>query len=162
MPGLPIIVLYASGTVLSSFLVFSLARRNGRKMLRSRLVRRFFPRRYQLKAGIYIRHYGILTLVFCKFIPGINTVSLIMGGAMGLKGALAYFAIGATGVAANVIYFTAGLLIGNNLPNLVGFSKKISLLSLLLGIAAVSGAACIFQLRRNLLKKARKAHAGGQ
>ncbi|HEX3027144.1 MAG TPA: VTT domain-containing protein [Clostridia bacterium] len=145
LPGVPVIAIYAFGTVLSSLFVFHLSRRGGKQLLKNKFVMKFFPRKYQLKAGVYVRRYGILALIFCKFLPGVNTLSLIMGGIMGLKGPAAWLSISITGIVANVVYFLAGTIIGNNIPALYHFSKNFSI-GAMIAVAVIIAAAAAFYL----------------
>ena len=150
------IVPYIAGTILSSLLVFYLSRRVGVPILKNRYVTRLFSRRSQRKAAVYMRKYGAHALVICKFIPGVNTVCLIMAGVMGLRGAVPIIAISLAGIAENLLYFFAGMLIGNSLPNLYRFSKQFSVAAILIAIIIIAFFV-IFINRRRIFKKSGRA-----
>lgn len=150
LPGLPVIAAYALGTVLSSLLMFEFSRRAGKGLLGNPFVRRVFPRRYQRRAGVYVRRYGVAALVLCKFLPGVNSVCLIMGGVLGLHGPLALLAIGVTGVVANVLYFIAGSIIGRNIPALVAFSGRFSMVLAIAAGVIVLAAVGLILLQRQM------------
>lgn len=142
---------YIVGTLASSLVVFAVSRRLGRPILKNRLVTRFFPRRSQRRAGVYVRRYGSPALAVCKFLPGVNSVCLIVAGVMGLRGFAPILAIVLGGAAENAVYFLAGVFIGDNLESLYEFSSRFSWWAL----GALGGAAAIFaavKFRRRLLR----------
>jgi membrane protein DedA with SNARE-associated domain len=123
------IIPYVIGTVFSSLILFYFSRHAGSPILNNRYIKKFFPRYQQRKARVYMRHYGTPALAFCKFLPGVNTVCLIVAGVIGLRGLAPLLTIVFTGIVQNSIYFFAGMIIGDNIPNIYGFSKQFSLLS---------------------------------
>jgi membrane protein DedA with SNARE-associated domain len=148
------IIPYIIGTIISSLAVFYLSRKIGKPVLKNKFVRKIFPKRNQRVAGLYMRKYGTPALAICKFLPGVNTVILIVGGVMGLKGLIPSLAIVIAGIIENAVYYFAGMAIGNNLPSLYGFSKQFSL-----GTAIVAGILIalfiLFKFRNKIFKKAR-------
>lgn len=148
------IIPYIIGTIISSLAVFYLSRKIGKPVLKNKFVRKVFPKRNQRVAGLYMRKYGTPALAICKFLPGVNTVILIVGGVMGLKGLIPSLAIVIAGIIENAVYYFAGMAIGNNLPSLYGFSKQFSL-----GTAIVAGILIalfiLFKFRNKIFKKAR-------
>jgi membrane protein DedA with SNARE-associated domain len=120
------IVPYVIGTVFSSLLLFYISRRLGKPILRNKYIRKVFPRRNQCKARLYMKKFGTPSLAICKFLPGVNTVCIIIAGVMGLRGIAPVLTIAIAGIVENVVYFAAGMVIGENLPALLNFSSKFS------------------------------------
>lgn len=118
------IIPYVIGTVISSLAVFYFSRKAGRPLLKNKYVRMFFPRRNQRKVRVYMRKFGTPALAMCKFLPGVNTVCLIVAGIMGLRGFAPMITIVVTGIVQNVIYYLCGMAIGNSIPSIYDFSKN--------------------------------------
>lgn len=150
------IVPYIIGTIVSSLFVFCFSRRMGKPLLKNRYVRKIFPRRNQRKAGLYMRKYGTPALAICKFLPGINTVCLIVGGVMGLHGIAPLITIVLAGIAENAVYYLAGIIIGNNMPSLYAFSKSFSYGAAIVG-AAIIIILVLLKFRNRIFKKTGKA-----
>lgn len=123
------IIPYVLGTIISSLLLFYFSCHAGSPILNNRYIKKFFPRYQQRRAKVYMKHYGSPALAFCKFLPGVNTVCLIVAGVIGLRGFAPILTIVFTGIVQNVIYYLAGMAIGNNIPNIYNFSKDFSLFS---------------------------------
>lgn len=153
------IVPYAAGTVVSSLALFWLSRRLGHAVLANRYVLRVFPRRSQRHAAVYVRRYGPAALALCKFLPGVNTVCIVVGGAMGLSGPAPALAIVLAGIVENAVYFIAGCVIGDNAAALGAFAHRFT-------VAAVAFAAALvvlyilFRLRKPIRKWLRRRRAG--
>lgn len=123
------IIPYVIGTVFSSLVLFYFSRHVGSPILNNKYIKKFFPRYAQRKARVYMKHYGTPALAFCKFLPGINTVCIIVAGVVGMRGISSAVTISVIGIVQNIIYFVAGMIIGNNIPNIYNFSKEFSVLS---------------------------------
>jgi membrane protein DedA with SNARE-associated domain len=124
--GTAVIISYAAGTVISSVLIFYLSRRMGKPILRNKYTRLIFSRRNQLRASLYMRKYGSPALVVCKFLPGVNTVCIFVGGVLGLRGIAPIISIVFAGITQNIVYYFTGMLVGNNMSALFQYSKNFS------------------------------------
>ena len=144
---------YIAGTIVSSLLVFYLSRRIGKPVLKNRYVTRIFSVRNQRRAAVYMRKYGAPALGICKFLPGVNTVCLIVAGVMGLSGPVPTITITVAGIVENTLFFLAGLLIGNRLPEMYRFTKQFSIVAVLV-FAALIAAFLLFKFRKRIFKKA--------
>jgi membrane protein DedA with SNARE-associated domain len=122
--GSAVIISYAAGTVISSVLIFYLSRSVGKPILRNKYMRLIFSRRNQLRAGVYMRRYGSPALVICKFLPGVNTACIFIGGVLGLRGIAPILSIVFAGITQNVAYYFTGMLVGNNMTVFYRFSKN--------------------------------------
>jgi Uncharacterized membrane-associated protein len=150
------IIPYIAGTILSSLFVFYFSRRAGRPVLKNRYVTRIFSRRSQRRAYVYMRKYGAPALAVCKFLPGVNTVCLVIAGVMGLRGAAPIIAISIAGIAENMLFFSAGMLIGDSLPDLYRFLKQFSVAAVLVA-AAIIALVLVFLFRKRIFQKSGKA-----
>lgn len=149
------IISYIAGTIVSSLLVFYVARKIGKPILTNKYVRKVFPKRSQRIAGVYMKKYGAPALAICKFLPGVNTVCLFVGGVMGLRGLVPSLAIVVAGIVENSVYYFVGKAIGNNLPLLYSYSKRFSH-----GMAIAAGVIVvlflIFKFRDKICKKIKR------
>lgn len=149
------IIPYILGTIISSLALFYVSRRIGKPVLKNKYIRKIFPRREQRKAGLYMKKYGPQALAICKFLPGVNTVCLIVGGAMGLSGAAPAAAIILAGIVENTVYYVAGMAIGNNLPALYHFAKSFSIACAIVG-AGVIAAFLLFKFRKKIFRRIKR------
>jgi membrane protein DedA with SNARE-associated domain len=149
------IIPYIIGTVLSSLIVFYFSRRAGSPFLKNKYVMKFFSRRKQRRARVYMRRYGTPALAMCKFLPGVNTVCLIVAGVMGLRGFAPMLTIILTGIVENAAYYFAGMAIGNSLPSIYDFSKRFSF-----GSAAIIGSIAVIALLFVLYKNKNRLFKG--
>lgn len=145
------IIPYIIGTIISSLVVFFISRRIGNPILRNKYIKKFFPRYSQMKARVYMKHYGTPAIAFCKFLPGVNTVCLIVAGVIGLKGLAPLLTIAITGLVQNIIYFAAGMAIGINFDNICNFSKQFTVL-----LAVICAFIIALYITFNLLLNKRK------
>lgn len=159
LSGFGYLIMYISGTLISSVLLFYIAKQKGKVILQSKIVKRIFPKRMQMKAGIYIKKYGAYSLVICKFIPGINSIAILTGGILKIKTVPAVFGICIAGIAADVIYFIAGYIIGNNIENISVVSTNITLIIALLAFAVVFFFIFLIGYKRYQFKKLKKIRA---
>lgn len=148
------IIPYILGTVFSSLLVFYISRKIGNPILKNKYVRKVFSKRNQRVAGLYMRKYGTPALAICKFLPGVNTVCLFVGGVMGLKGLMPSIVIIVSSIVQNLVYYFAGNAIGNNLPSLYGFSKRFTLVAVIIAAVIVT-IFIMFKFRKKLFKRVR-------
>lgn len=117
----PIFVSYWFGTLLSSFLLYSIGEWKGEELLKSKLVRRYFPEKNQEKAKKWVFRFGIIAFILCKFIPGLNSLIIVFGGIFKYNKILFYLGVGVASTIHNVAFFTVGRAIGNNYNNIIRF-----------------------------------------
>lgn len=146
------IIPYIAGTIISSLILFYISQKAGKPILKNKYIRKVFPKRSQRVAGLYMKKYGTPALAICKFLPGVNTVCLIIGGVMGLRGLIPSLTITLAGIIENAVYYFAGMAIGNNLPSLYYFSKEFSLAAVIFA-AVIVGAFFIFKFRNKLFRR---------
>jgi membrane protein DedA with SNARE-associated domain len=156
LPGFTYLIVYITGTLLSSALLFFIAKQKGNDILQSKIVRRIFSKRMQSKASVYIKKYGAYSLVICKFIPGINSIAILMGGILDIKTSSAMIGICVSGIVADTVYFIAGYVIGNNIENIAGYSANLALVIALLAFALVCFLVFLIGYRRYQYRKMRK------
>lgn len=153
-PALPMLAAYGLGAVLTATGLFWLAQKNGAALCALPAVQRLFPRVWQRRARVLLRHYGAPGLILCKFIPGAGTVSLLVAGAMGLRGASATLAAGFGSLGPCFLYFYGGRLASGSLPVLLRISHSYVWAAVLLA-AGLLGLCTLFVSRRILVKKAK-------
>jgi membrane protein DedA with SNARE-associated domain len=146
---------YIAGTVFSSLLLFYLSRRIGKPVLKNRYVARIFSRRNQRRAAVYMRRYGAPALGICKFLPGVNTVCLIVAGVMGLRGPAPMLTISVAGIVENTLFFLAGMFIGNRLPDMYRFTKQFSIAAVLIA-AALIAIFLFFKFNKRIIQRIRR------
>jgi membrane protein DedA with SNARE-associated domain len=159
LSGFGFLIMYISGTLISSVLLFYIAKKKGKTILQSKIVKRIFSKRMQMKAGIYIKRYGAFSLVICKFIPGINSIAILTGAILKIKTVPAIVGICCAGIAADVVYFIAGFIIGNNIENISEVSTNITLIIALVAFAVVCFFVFLIGFRRHQFKKLKKIRA---
>lgn len=134
----PIFVSYWLGTLFSSFLLYSIGEWKGEEVLKSKLVRRYFPEKNQEKARKWVFKYGIIAFILCKFIPGLNSLIIVFGGIFKFNRILFYLGAGVASTIHNVAFFTVGRAIGDNYNNTVKFLLDYNRVAFaLVGIATI-------------------------
>lgn len=121
--NIPILLTFWLGTLASSLALYELGVWKGEAVLGLGLIRRYFPDRLQKKAKAWIIKYGIVTLLFCKFIPGLNSLIIMFGGIFRYSRPMAVAGVTLASLVHNLAFFFVGKAIGNNLENITGFLR---------------------------------------
>ncbi|MGI5878283.1 MAG: DedA family protein [Christensenellales bacterium] len=112
---------YLLGTCTGGFALFELGRHGGSRLLRSAVAARLPGRAARESARRIAERYGKYVFLFSKFIPGVNAITIITGGALCWKRSQSYLCIAAAALGHNLLLFLAGRAVGNNLDAIVVF-----------------------------------------
>lgn len=148
---------FYGGTVVSSILLYELGRRNGHRVLKLKMVRDIPDERKENMMRLFKR-YGVLYLMACKFLPGVNSAALILSGLCGMEKRMAY--PGITGVAAihNIFFFYAGRTVGQNWKDVERFLYSVNKYAIII-VGAVAATVAIYFFAKNSIKKRKAAKA---
>lgn len=118
---IPIFISYWLGTVVTSYVLYELGKNKGEAILKTKFISKYFGKKYQDRARIWVLKYGLITFFICKFIPGVNSLMIIFGGIFKYNKIWAYIGIGAASLVHNIIFFSTGKTIGSNWDNIKSF-----------------------------------------
>jgi membrane protein DedA with SNARE-associated domain len=138
-----------AGVVISDGLLYGLGRYFGAKLLEWRAIKRLLPpqKREQIERNFH--QYGVLTLLFARFLPAIRSPIFITAGIMRLSFAKFVTADGIYAIPGVSLLFFLSFWFGDQFRDLV--IEKVQILRpllVLLGIAAVAGFLLYHFLRR--------------
>ena len=101
------------------------------------------------------KKFGVGLLAVCKFIPGVNTLVVLLGGVLHYPRALGMGAITVSSVLHNLVFFYVGHILGRNLEAIDRFLKDYTLgVLLVIGLCA-AGALAYWIIQR---RKRRNQH----
>jgi len=156
---LGVYISYVSGTIISTLVLYELGVRNGDRIFAIPFIKKYLVGDGAQNAIRMIRQYGAFTVMLCKFVPGINTVVLILAGIIRIRREKAYaFMIGAA-LVHNTLLFFAGRAIGDNIAAIEKFLSRLGAAGLVIGIAAAVIIAVVIMRSRKKKKAARNAAA---
>ncbi len=118
---------YFLGTVTSSFMLFMIGEWKGQKLLDTGFVQRFFPHDQQEKAKNSMKKMGIFTLVLCKFIPGINSITIILTGIMKYNKTRGMILITIAAIIHDPVFFFVGRTLGSNWGAIENFLRTFNI-----------------------------------
>lgn len=148
-------ICFFSGTVISSLLLYEIGRRYGPRIMKFKMLRDM-PREKRDNMLKLFNRYGVLYLMACKFLPGVNSVALLLSGVCSMDKRLAYLGITAVAGIHNLFFFYAGRTVGQNWNDVEKFLYSVNRYAIIIVGAAVA-LACIYILVRNSIKKKREA-----
>jgi Uncharacterized membrane-associated protein len=112
---------YFVGTAISSCLIYIWGYKKGEALLHIKLISKYFPKPSQVKAEKWLLKYGIYIFLISKFIPGLNSIIILLGGILRYNPTLAMSGICFASLVHNLIFFLVGRSIGFNLGNIKKF-----------------------------------------
>lgn len=112
--NISILISYLLGTIISSIILYGIGRINGEAVLKLRFISKYFTEDNQGKAKKYLIRYGILIFFVCKFIPGLNSIIIILGGVLRYNPLWAFIGVGCASIIHNIAFFLVGRNIGYN------------------------------------------------
>jgi membrane protein DedA with SNARE-associated domain len=143
---LPVCIL---GVVISDGLLYGVGRYFGPKILEWRGVKRLLPPQKRERIESNFHQYGVLTLLFARFLPAIRSPIFITAGIMRLSFAKFVFADGIYAIPGVSLLFFLSFWFGDHFRDLV--LEKVAVirpLLVLLAIAVVAGLLLYHFLRR--------------
>lgn len=146
--NVPIFASYAIGTIISSYILYLLGLRNGEAVLRYRFVSKYFPKKRQRQVKRLIWKYGIFIFFLCKFIPGLNSITIIFGGIFKYSPLATLIVVGISSIFHNFIFFVIGKSIGYNLDKINTFLSTYNTVAIGLVICIV-GTFVALKLRKH-------------
>ena len=132
MPWPLLYMCYVSGTVMSSVLLYDLGEKYGRRIILSKKRPKFLSKSLLLKTISCFQRMGIFTFIIGKFIAGINSLVLLIGGAVGYEKHKAYAGIITAAVLQNTGNFLIGATMGSNIEGIVRLLYSLNTIGLLL------------------------------
>ena len=141
-----------AGVVISDGLLYGIGRYFGPKLLEWRVIKRLLPpqKREQIESNFH--KYGVLTLLFARFLPAIRSPIFITAGIMRLSFAKFVIADGIYAIPGVSLLFFLSFWFGDQFRDLVERAEKdlkvIRPLLILLPIAAVAGFLAYHFVRR--------------
>lgn len=118
---IPIFLSYWIGTALTSISLYELGAWKGEPFLSNKIISKYFPLSNQKRAKDWLLKYGMIMFFICKFIPGINTLVIMLGGSFHFRRIWAYIGVGVASAVHNILFLFAGRLIGDNLDRIADF-----------------------------------------
>jgi membrane protein DedA with SNARE-associated domain len=141
-----------AGVVISDGLLYGIGRYFGPKLLEWRVIKRIMPPHKREKIESNFHKYGVLTLLFARFLPAIRSPIFITAGIMRLSFAKFVIADGIYAIPGVSLLFFLSFWFGDQFRDLVERAEKdlkvIRPLLILLAIAAVAGFLAYHFLRR--------------
>src|SRR5438445_106226 len=137
-----------AGVVISDGLLYGVGRYFGPKLLEWRVVKRVLPpqKREQIESNFH--KYGVLTLLFARFLPAIRSPIFITAGIMRLSFAKFVIADGIYAIPGVSLLFFLSFWFGDQVRDLVKAEVQLLRpLAVLLGIAASAGCLLHHRLR---------------
>jgi membrane protein DedA with SNARE-associated domain len=141
--GAPIFVSYVLGTIISSYGLYLVALKNGEAVLNYKFVSKYFPKSTQGKVKKLIWKYGIFIFFLCKFIPGLNSITIIFGGIFKYSPIATLMVVGISSLFHNFIFFVIGKSIGYNLDKINSFLSTYNTVAILLFIGIIAIVAAV-------------------
>jgi membrane protein DedA with SNARE-associated domain len=138
-----------TGVVISDGLLYGIGRYFGPKLLQWRAIKRLLPPQKREKIESNFHKYGVLTLLFARFLPAIRSPVFITAGIMRLSFAKFVIADGIYAIPGVSLLFFLSFWFGDQFRDLV--IEKVQVirpLLILLGIAALAGFLLYHFLRR--------------
>jgi len=129
------LAVYYLGTFSGSVLMFEIGRKGGKHLLRSKPLSRILRKDRLRRLEKYMARRGAAIYLVSKFIPGINTCTLILGGILGVPRGSAYLLFGIAALVHNTALFLVGRAIGSNLPQILLFLNEYT--RIVVGIVAL-------------------------
>jgi membrane protein DedA with SNARE-associated domain len=136
---LPICIL---GVVVSDGLLYGIGRFWGPRILEKRWMQRLLPSRKRQRIEQNFHQYGVLVLLFARFLPAIRSPIFIMAGVMRLSFKRFLFADGIYAIPGVSLLFTLAFWFGNQFRDLVlqaeGKIERLRPVLILIGLTAVA------------------------
>lgn len=145
--GLLAFIGYLSATVVTSLLLFELGFRLNERIFKIRWIAGIMPVEKRAEVESKYKRFGIGLLAVCKFIPGVNTLVILLGGVLRYPRAQAMPAIVLSSLLHNLIFFYVGHTLGSNLDGIKHFTREYTLIAAVVAIAALAAAVVYFVLK---------------
>ncbi|MDL2318941.1 DedA family protein [Eubacteriales bacterium OttesenSCG-928-A19] len=145
---------YLSATVVSSLLLYELGFRMRDRIFRIPLITKIMPLEKRAHVESQFKRHGVGLLVLCKFIPGVNTLVILLGGVLQYPHTKGMAAIALSSILHNTLFFFVGHLLGRNLDAIELFLRRYTAFAI-----AVVTVICTGLLLWHIVKKRRENKA---
>lgn len=135
---LSLLISYFLGSALSGVILYEIGYKNGERLLSNKYILKCFNRESQEKAKKYANKIEGAAFIVCRFVPGMYSVMLLVGGIVRLKRETSWLYITLSSLAGCLLYFSGGLVIGNNLDRLKMFAQSIGIIGILLFVIPIA------------------------
>jgi len=142
---------YFLGTCTGGLVMFEVGRRGGARILSVPWVNKLLSKQHIEGARRFADRHGKFVFLFTKFIPGINGITLLIGGALHWRRISSYLCIFIAAFGHNLLLFLVGRTIGNNLDAIAAFLAEYSRLAII-GICILVMAMIILIIMKNRKK----------
>jgi membrane protein DedA with SNARE-associated domain len=112
--NISILISYLLGTIVSSLILYGIGIMKGESVLKLKFISKYFTVESQGKAKKYLIRYGVVIFFICKFIPGLNSLIIILGGVLRYNPLWAFIGVGCASIVHNIAFFLVGRNIGYN------------------------------------------------
>ena len=145
---------YLSATVLTSLVLYELGFRLTDRIFSIRLIAKIMPVEKRASVEEKFKRHGVWLLAVCKFIPGVNTLVILLGGVLRYPRLRGMGAITLSSVVHNLLFFYAGHLLGRNLDAINRFLRDYAVFAIVLVAVFCLGALVWYLWKRKKEKKA--------
>ncbi len=139
---------YLSATVVTSLLLYELGYRLNERIFRIGWIGRIMPMEQRLSVETKYKKFGVSLLMLCKFIPGVNSLVILLGGVLRYPRKAGMLAVVFSSVVHNLIFFYVGHMIGKNLDGIKLFLREYTIIAASLALVA-AGVAAFWFIRKN-------------
>lgn len=120
---------YLAATIATSICLFLLGRKLGARIFKIGFIQRIVPLERRAQVEEHFRKHGIWVLVLGKFIPGVNSLVILLGGVLQYPKRLGIGAIALSAAVHNLLFFFAGHMLGQNLNDIAFFLREYTLIA---------------------------------
>lgn len=157
---------YFSATLLSSLALYEAGYRLNERIFSIPFLANILPLNKRELVETRYKRFGVGLLALCKFIPGVNTLVILLGGVMRYPRKLGLSAVAISSLAHNVIFFYVGHLLGRNLEAIERFVGDYTIFALVAtALVSVGITLALIIKGRNARKEQMKhethSHRGG-
>lgn len=140
---------YLSGTVLSSLFLYELGKKYGPRVLNIKMLSKISDEK-KVSMLTMFKRYGVLYLMACKFLPGLNSIALLLSGACNMDKRLAYSGIAAVAAVHNLFFFYMGRTVGENWKSVERFLYSVNKFAIIIVVIAIAVVGIYFLLRNRI------------
>lgn len=152
LPPVVAYMAFLAGTVSSSLLLYDFGTRFGPRVLNNKLVKAVSVEK-RLAIVKRFQKFGVFYLMLCKFLPGLNSVALLLAGVCNMDKRFAYPGITAAAVLHNTLFFYAGRTVGENLEGVDRFLHSVNKYAIGIAVISVVGIGIYIMIRRYIKRR---------
>lgn len=145
---------YLSATILTSLVLYELGYRLTDRIFSIKLIAKIMPVEKRASVEAKFKRHGVWLLAVCKFIPGVNTLVILLGGVLRYPRLRGMGAIAVSSTVHNLLFFYAGHVLGRNLDAIHRFLRDYTVFAVAIMVAVCIGLVVWYLLKRKKEKKA--------